>query len=236
MEGQLVKLKIIACADPKFEQETGDEFVTLINPNEYQETFAVEFEEAQAHGTSGSDLKFKRIKPKKLNLNLLFDGTGIIQNDGLFNLNVLGVGNGNASIVEQIDAFKKVTLDYQGETHAPRYVKISWGTLLFKGRMTNLNLSYTLFKQDGTPIRARGKATFKESKDNEARVAEEDSSSPDLMHLRIVEEGDKLPLMCYKIYGDASLYRQVAEYNNLNDFRKLEVGTQVKFPPINQSL
>ena len=235
MEGQLVKLKIIACADPRFEQETGDVFETLINPDEFQENYTIEYEEAQASGTTGSDLKFKQNKPQTLDVNLLFDGTGIIQNDGGFGIDILGTSK-PSSIVDQIDLFKQVTLNYQGETHAPRYVKISWGTLLFKGRMTNLNLSYTLFKPDGTPIRAKGKATFKESKEDEARVAEEDSSSPDLTHLRVIEEGDRLPLMCYKIYGDASLYRQVAAYNKLDDFRNLKVGTEIKFPPINQSV
>ncbi|MEO1624806.1 MAG: LysM peptidoglycan-binding domain-containing protein [Bacteroidota bacterium] len=231
MQGQLVKLKIIACSDPKFEQETGDVFETLVNPDEFQENYAVEYEEAQASGTSGSDLKFKRIKPQTLDINLLFDGMGIIQNDGSG-----PAGQGNASIVDQIDSFKKVAMDYQGETHAPRYVKISWGTLLFKGRLTSLNLAYTVFKPDGTPIRAKGKASFKESKENEARVAEEDSSSPDLTHLRIVHEGDRLPLMCHKIYGDHSLYRQVADFNGIDDFRNLEVGSEIKFPPINQSV
>lgn len=234
MEGQLVKLKVIACADAKFEQETGDVYETLINPDEFQETYSVEYEEAQAPGTSGSDLKFKRIKPQTIELNLLFDGTGIIQTDAAFGIDLLG-GGGPSSIVDQIEDFKKVAFNYQGETHAPRYVKVSWGTLLLKGRLTDFVVTYTLFKPDGTPIRAKGKATFKESIENKTRVSKEDSSSPDLTHRRVIKEGDRLPLMCHKIYGDASLFRQVADFNGLTDFRNLEVGKEIKFPPINQS-
>jgi hypothetical protein len=41
-----------------------------------------------------------------------------------------------------------------------------------------------------------------------------------------------LPLMCYRIYGDSKYYIEVARFNNLNDFRNLNEGMQLKFPPL----
>jgi hypothetical protein len=38
--------------------------------------------------------------------------------------------------------------------------------------------------------------------------------------------------MCYRIYGDAKYYVEVARFNSLNDFRNLTEGMQIKFPPL----
>jgi nucleoid-associated protein YgaU len=48
----------------------------------------------------------------------------------------------------------------------------------------------------------------------------------------VVRAGDTLPLLCYQVYEDPSYYLQVAKANNLSNFRKLEQGTELFFPPI----
>lgn len=40
--------------------------------------------------------------------------------------------------------------------------------------------------------------------------------------------------MTQKIYGDPAYYIQIAKVNNLNNFRKLKTGTNLKFPPIKE--
>jgi len=50
--------------------------------------------------------------------------------------------------------------------------------------------------------------------------------------VRIVAPGDSLPLMCYRIYGDSRYYIQIAKFNRLNDFRNLQPGTRISFPPL----
>ena len=45
-----------------------------------------------------------------------------------------------------------------------------------------------------------------------------------------VKAGDNLPAMCRDIYGDASYYLQVAEINELTDFRNLSPGAKLLFP------
>jgi nucleoid-associated protein YgaU len=56
--------------------------------------------------------------------------------------------------------------------------------------------------------------------------------SADMTHMITVVEGDTLPQLAEKIYGDSSYYEQVAAYNNLNKFRNLKPGSQLIFPPI----
>ena len=95
-----------------------------------------------------------------------------------------------------------------------------------------MSIEFKLFGSDGTPLRAVAKTKFKGTVEDDLRVAKENNNSPDLTHIRIVNLGDTLPLMTYRIYGDSKYYLEVAKANNLNQFRKLEVGQKIMFPPI----
>jgi len=110
-----------------------------------------------------------------------------------------------------------------------------WGTLIFKGRATEVSINYKLFNANGEPIRAIVKVKFKGSIEEKLRIAKENKSSPDLTHERIIKAGDTLPLMCQRIYGEARRYVQVAEYNGLTNFRSLLPGQRLLFPPIEKT-
>ena len=93
-------------------------------------------------------------------------------------------------------------------------------------------ITYTLFRGDGYPLRAKVKATFAENVEDTLRVAEERRSSPDLTHQRLVARGDHLSLMTSRLYGDPKHYLQVAAANGLTNFRRLRVGQALLFPPL----
>ena len=94
-----------------------------------------------------------------------------------------------------------------------------------------MSINFKLFLPDGTPIRAIVKASFKGSVENSLRVRQENQESSDVTHVRIVKEGDKLPLMAYEIYKDSLYYIKVARYNKLVNFRNLKPGQRILFPP-----
>ena len=237
MSGELIKLKIKAYKDAKFSNEVGDgEFKSLLNPDKYSFKYKIESNANQASGTSKSSPKFNKILPEDLNLEFVFDRTGVITDyssprasaDNTFR-------DEGGGIIDDIDKFKKVVFDYNGDEHKPNYLIISWGTLLFKGTLTEMDITYKLFKSDGTPLRATANAKFKGFVEENLRVALENNSSPDLTHIRTVKEGDKLPLMTFRIYGDSRYYLEVAKVNNMTNFRKLTVGQKIFFPPIQKT-
>ncbi|KAA5548444.1 CIS tube protein [Adhaeribacter rhizoryzae] len=222
--GKLEKLKIIAYrkADMKDDSQVGQPLFALMNPETYQLDYKVEFNDGQAPGTSGAQQKYKMTKPEEFTFDILFDSTGIID------------GKPKADIWDDLKAFKQMLVDYDGAIHQPRFFKLIWGVTLFKGRLASLSITFKLFKPDGTPIRAIAKAQFKGSVEENLRVAKEKSQSPDLTHLRQVKAGDNLPFMCFKIYEDPRYYLQVAQANNLTNFRRLAVGSFLHFPPFAQ--
>jgi hypothetical protein len=227
MSGELTKLKIKGYKDERFSQEIAyGEFNTLMNPETYRIRYEVSQNQNQAQGTSSTAPRFNKTLPEDLQLDFVFDRSGVIK--GFADEN--GVG-----IIDDIEKFKKIVLDYNGNQHKPNYLVISWGSLLFKGSLKDMEITYKLFKPDGTPIRANIHATFKGFIEDNLRVARENNNSPDLTHIRVVGEGDTLPLMTFRIYGDSKYYLEVAKANKLVNFRKLTPGQQIFFPPIEKA-
>ncbi len=234
MPGELTKLQIKAYSDETFQTEVANgEFRTLLNPEKYIYRYKVEQNRRQASGTSSSSPRYNRTPPEDLELEFIFDRTGVLINYGKpgESDDQLSVDEG-VGIADDIDLFKRVVFDYNGDEHRPNYLVITWGALLFKGVLTQMDITFKLFKSDGTPLRATVTAKFKGFIEDNLRVALENNSSPDLTHVRIVKEGDTLPLMTYRIYGDSKYYLEVARVNNINNFRKLEPGQKIFFPPI----
>ncbi len=198
-------------------------YKALINPETYTIDIKYEFEQSQGQGTTSTEGPFKLKLPEEMSFEFLFDNTGII--DGKPNKDGIGTA---------IAQFRQFLMEYDGNTHQPRFFKFVWGTDLFKGRCSGLNINYKLFNPDGTPIRAVCKVTLKQVTAEELRVLQENNSSPDLTHFRVVNKGDTLPWMCYKIYGDSKYYLQVAKVNKLTNFRNLETGQEIFFPPLSK--
>jgi nucleoid-associated protein YgaU len=113
-------------------------------------------------------------------------------------------------------------------------VLLVWGSLVFPCVLITANYSFTLFKPDGTPLRAVASCSFRESVPEAERILADNPASPDLTHLREVQEGDSLPLLTDSIYGNAELYLEVARVNKLINFRRLRVGSRVAFPPVDK--
>lgn len=223
MAGELEKLKVVAYSDPEFNTKIADgEFSTLMNPEKYTYHYKIETDETQASGTSTVSPRFNKKLPENLELDFVFDRSGVIN----------GYTSSEDGIIDDIEKFKKVILDYNGDEHKPNYLIISWGTLLFKGALTEMDVEFKLFKPDGTPIRAIAKAKFQGFVEDNLRAAKENNKSPDLTHYRTVKEGDTLPLMSFNIYGDSKYYLEVARVNNIINFRKLKTGQKLFFPPL----
>ena len=221
--GKLTKLKIQAYSDKKFANAIkGSEFITEMNPEKYTYHYKIELDKKQASGTSDAAAKFSKKLPEELELEFLFDRTGVLASSP-------ATENG---IDDDLKKFKDVILKYNGDEHKPNYIAIFWGSLLFKGCMTDMSIEYKLFKPNGAPIRAVAKVKFTGFVDDNLRVSKENNQSPDLTHYRTVQEGDTLPLMTFRIYGDSKYYLEVAKINQLPNFRKLTAGQQILFPPI----
>jgi len=230
--GKFEKLYIEAFSDKELSNSTGKKYNATINPETYTTKQKIEFCDTQAPGTSMPILKFNKIAAQEIGFDFLFDSTGVIKDATPLNLAVSNPFEKTKSVAEQIDEFKNIVMEYQPEIHRPYYLKIYWGTLLFKCVISNLDIEYKLFKPDGTPIRAVAKSTFKGTVEESLRAAMEKKESPDVTHERLVKSGDRLSLMTHRIYDQQKYLLHIASFNNLDGFRKIKSGTKIFFPPV----
>ena len=224
--GGLKKMKIFAYENDKF-SGTGKEYSVYINPEKYSHKYKICYTDPQAQGSNGTSPNFNKMAQETVGFELVFDGTGVVPTSlpGV-------VPFTDDGIAQQLVAFKDLVFNYCGNIHEPRYLKLVWGTLLFKCRLRSLDITYTLFKPDGTPLRARANMTCIGFTDEQTLAKQAQKCSPDVSHLVIVRAGDTLPLMCQRIYGTSLPYREVARVNGLTDFRRLAAGRELLFPPL----
>lgn len=216
--GTLEKLVILAYKTPDYSGSSIGRFESCVNPNEITLSYEMEYDAAQGSGTTNSRMNFKKQKPGDMALTFFIDGTG---------------ANGNLVDVQQkVEEFQTVT-GYNGDIHRPNYLKVNWGTLQIKRCvLKSASIAYKLFRSSGVPLRAVITANFTDNSDDQTRVAIAQDQSPDLTHVRIIKAGDNLPALCNAVYGNPRLYLRVAEANGLDDFRNIQAGSRIFFPPL----
>jgi len=224
MFGQLAKLVIHSYLDEARTGAPKETFTLQFNPAAYTRAVEIEFEQQTGSGNTPGPAKFKRFKSQDYTLEFTLDGTGATANALEPRLDV------PAKVAE----FLRSTGEMDGEIHRPRFLVVTWGTLLVRCVLKSASLNYTLFKPDGTPLRVKVSAVLSESVDEELRVATEDKQSPDLVRAHELRRGETLPLLAHRHYGDAALYARVARFNGLDDFRALVPGRVLRFPPLAQ--
>ena len=215
-EGELVKLEIKAFEDVKFSTDAGS-FKMQMNPESYSLTTSVINQTEVLQANNEPVETSKQPNRRKLNLTFYLDSTGVVP--------------GCTSVPSSLESFHKVCADINGNIHTSNYLKIYWGEgLAFPCRLECATVDYLMFKPSGEPVRVMVKADFKEFIDADTAAKESGKSSPDMTHIKTIRAGDNLPALCQEIYGDSSLYIQIAQYNNILNFKQLEPGMEVHFP------
>lgn len=228
---------------PQISDAPEDTYIVQVNPNSYGLNHLLNYKYQQGQGFSGSEAKYCKSPPTTLQFEFLFDGTGVVPAPSeLSDIPLVGAiasalsGSTEFKVKDEIDKFNGLVYKFDGKIHRPRQLLLTWGTLVFPCVLQSVNYRFTLFKPDGTPLRATASCSFSEFSFDSERVRKENASSPDLTHLRQVKEGDTLPLMSYHIYGKPDLYIEVARVNKLVNFRRLRAGSQLTFPPVNKEV
>ncbi|MFW5834191.1 MAG: CIS tube protein [Pseudomonadota bacterium] len=206
----------------------GDSFAVLINPAEYKHALGIAYSDddpdrARRLGAPDAAPRYAGGNPETVSFPLVLDGTGVVGEDGE-----------PTPVRTLIDRLKGICYRYDGDHHEPNVVKLKWGRTFdnFYGRLRDLKIDYTLFKPSGEPLRAKMQLEFVRFKTPRQSSLEARMSSPDMTHVVRVQEGDTLPLLCERIYGDGARYREVARFNRLVNFRRLAPDTLLRFPPL----
>lgn len=198
----------------------GVPFITMFNPNQIGIEERLVWMEDLSPGQQDTDYTYIKTHGRTFSIDILLDGTGV---------NANGV---KIPVTAQVLLFRTATSRIEGTDHRPNFLLLQYGTFVINCVLKASTIIYTAFDMFGVPIRAKIHAEFAE------RVAAGLSnilsmlSSPDLTHQVEVKEYDLLPLLTYKTYKNQNYYLQVARVNKLKNFRKLEAGSTLIFPPV----
>jgi len=198
-------------------------FTAMLNPSEFKHRREIRYNTRPTLGQVGSDTRFSAVQPDTVNFSLVLDGTGVVP---------VVSPDAKKEVSEQVRALTDVVYKYDGGDHEPDHVRLLWGTLILYGRMQSMSLQYTLFKPSGDPLRAKVDLEFVGFMSTKEAELAANRNSPDLSHIVEVRDGDTLPLLCNRIYGDPAYYPEVARHNGLTSFRALAPGARLHFPPL----
>ena len=224
MSGSLDKLQIEAFLDPQYSKKWVNSINPLsvaINPASYSQGLSALFAEDKAARDKAKAKIFNRPGDVTLRLELILDGTGAVPNAS------------TDSVEKQIRDLRLLAVQVNPDTDSPHYLRLVWGSLLFKGRIQTLEISCTLFNPDGTPLRAKVSANFVGVNDDAERTVSEAGAARTGTSAVEVLDGDTLPKLCERLYGDSKYYLEVAKMNDLDSFN-LEPGSTLTFPQLAQ--
>ena len=133
------------------------------------------------------------------------------------------------------------TINEGNDGKRPPKIKLSWGVsdpdgatgiFPFVGVLEKLTQQFTLFKSDGTPVRAKLRATFKGfySSEEELRRRPRRNSYP--VQTYTVKAGDSLSSISTRLWKDPEKWRIIARENEISNPRLLDSGMTLVIPAI----
>jgi hypothetical protein len=197
-------------------EDTGEKIEVCFNPSEMQSTKSVPWSRHPIKGADSPEAQFTQGGETRMHVELLFD-----------------TYESQESVFDKyVSKIVKLT-EIKAQVKRPALVRWVWGkanALFFVESYTN---RYTMFLEDGTPVRAVMNLNFvKYTPAKQAKQARSNPGPADRTKQRIVRQGDNLALIAAKEYGDPRRWRPIAEANRLDNPRLLRPGQPLVIPPV----
>ena len=196
---------------------TGEKIAFQFNPNEFTVTKTAKWEAETASGDTGGMAEFKGTDATKISdLAVLLDASD--QSDG--------------DISKKVKRLLDLTVAKGKSPAVPSFVAFAWGSITYlRAYVRSVEVHYEMFNGDGTPIRATCTLTLEEITDDRGNRQNPTSGGLDVQASVGTVEGDTLSGISYRQYGDPTLWRAIAEANNIDDPLRLPGGTRLLIPP-----
>ena len=203
-------------------KDTNDTVRCMFNPHEYTLTKQNRWERGETKGKNVPRLKFSQGGSQTLKLQLFFDtyadGSDVrTHTDPLWQMMMVNSDKTNP----------------RSNKSEPPPVSFQWGGLVFDAVITNMSQKFTLFFKDGTPARTTVEITLEQLSDDQDFARQNPTSGGgEAPRTRLVKAGERLDLIAYDEYEDATEWRRIAEANALTHPLRLRPGQRLVIPPL----
>jgi len=189
---------------------TGEQIPVMFNPAEYTLDKGNTFAEIGIPGLTAPPIQFVRGNLRTLRMELFFDTYEQRTDVRVFSQKLTGL------------------LEKDPTTQGPPILIFSWGQLNFQCVLDSVSQRFTMFLNDGTPVRATLSVTFKEYQPVEIEIRRGlFLGAPTIEN---VVSGATLSSIAARVLGDPGAWREIATLNNIDDPRRLVSGASLILP------
>ena len=166
------------------ELENGDQIPIRFNPTQYSLEKSNQIAEIGIPGLSSPILQYVRGNNSTLTMDLFFD-----------------TYEQKTDVRDYTDQIYGL-LGIEEESHVPPICTFIWSDFTFRCIVQRVGGRFTLFRADGTPVRATLSVTFKEFNEVEVLVRGTPTASADRTRTYVAKRGDTLSGIAATVYGD----------------------------------
>jgi nucleoid-associated protein YgaU len=203
--------------------EGGEQIDCWFNPAEYTITKTNKWKIEPVVGSGMPTAQFGGSDAQKLVLDLLFDAADHEAGD------VRGITNAlfAAMAVDKKHASGK-------NSGRPPTIEFGWGsTTTFQAVCDSLSVQFTMFRPNGTPVRAKAKISLIQAAPTVGKGPQNPTTRGTAgLSTHVVRDGDSLQSVAHQAYGDPTLWRRIAEANGIDDPLSLPRGTVLSIPTL----
>ncbi len=219
--GHLVAARIFEVDDSDNEKSGGVAVECMFNPYEYTVSKTNQYEMKARNRSDVPQVEFKKAGAQTLKLSLHFD--------------TYEAGVDVTQITRSLWKFmESKTRDESSNNRKvpPPEVAFEWGMFRFVAVITAMTQKFTLFKPDGTPVRAKVDVTFTQHKDVNDYPNQNPTSGGggEIERVWRVVSGDRLDSIAFQVYGDATKWQAIALRNHVRDPLALKPGQTLTIP------
>lgn len=188
------------------------------NPQTFQIVKEADWKSKSAAGSkTAPPAQYMGAKPQSISLEMFLDACDD------------PAGDVSTSVQMLVDACVPTDSSMGKSRPVPPAVTFGWDKVYFVGYLEKVTAVYTLFRSDGTPIRAKCTIELKELPQTQP-AQNPTSGALSAMASRQLLEGDSLAGIAYAEYGDPTLWRLIAEANDVDDPMAIVAGRHLLIP------
>lgn len=178
--------------------------------------------QAQRNAKKSGPPEFAGSDPCKLALEMFLDATDTMSDKVV-------------KTVEQLFSCCVATEESRQQSKgSPPWVIFTWGSMVgFPAYVASVSAKYTLFTPAGLPVRAVCTVNLEEIS-GEQSGQNPTSGALAARDAHVLVDGDSLHSLAFRAYGDADLWRVIAEANGIDDPLKLRPGRRVLVPALEE--
>ena len=191
---------------------TNEQIVVMFNPAEYTFDVGNSFAEIGIPGLRTPPVQYVRGNARTLKMELFFD---TFENHSDVRASTL-----------QITAL----LDPDPSTMAPPILLFNWGGFSLQCVLESVSQRFTMFAEDGTPVRATLNVVFKEFERVDVDIQSGFFIGPPTVYN--IAQGETASKVAEVVMGDPTAWRAIADANNIDNPRKMPAGTNLIVPPV----